>query len=703
MEDPNTIAALRAERDDLRLRLAAAEDALCAIGSGSAEALRESEERYRLISEYTGDVIWLLDLHTGRFLYVSPSVERLRGYTPDEVRQQTMADAITPESFAQIEALMPIRIAALLAGDEEMRVQTHEIDQPTKDGSIVPTEVVTTLLQDKRGNVTRILGVSRNISERRHAEHALREKDELLREMSHIARIGGWELTVATLQATWTDEVAHIFNLAPNQQLEVTDGLNFFQGESRQQVVAAIQAALERDERYDLELEISVQGGDHKWVRAMGYPIMKDGVIVKVRGTLQDITERKQAEMELQAERASLSRRVAERTADLRRANAELAQAVRAKDEFLATMSHELRTPLNAILGLAEGLRDTVYGALTERQMKAVSTIDQSGRHLLELINDILDLSKIESGTLDIHWERVSVFEVCQSSLNFVKESALKKRIQLDLRLSDPTVAIQADPRRLKQILVNLLSNAVKFTPNEGAVTLEVVLDLEAEMICIAVQDTGIGISVNNMERLFIPFTQLDASLSRQYEGTGLGLALVRRLVDLHGGSVIVESSGVDKGSRFTICLPLYGVAQTAKPTLLPQEPLPTTVSARPLATILYVEDNEMNIETISEYLEAKGYHVEIARDGEEAIQCAQETLPALILMDIQLPVLDGLMATRRLRTDARFADTPIIALTALAMPGDRERCLAAGANEYVTKPVSLKGLLAMVEALLGP
>jgi PAS domain S-box-containing protein len=559
----------------------------------------------------------------------------------------------------------------------------------------------------------------------------------------------------------------------------------------------------------------------------------------------REIAERKQAEQALRQERASLAQRVEERTAELSAANAELAQAARLKDEFLASMSHELRTPLNAVLGLCEALQEQVYGPLNERQFRPLRTIEESGRHLLALINDILDVAKIGAGKLELEIGPVSVESVCQDSLGLIKRAAQKKRLKISTSFDGAVEIVQADQRRLKQILVNLLSNAVKFTPEGGEIGLEVVGDAEQGAVHFIIWDTGIGIAQEEIGRLFQPFVQLDSSLSRQHSGTGLGLALVRRLTELHGGGISLESK-VGKGSRFTVSLPCppvdkgrkakgeglaeerhpfeveatgalalrralviedsptcadqltrylaelgvetvvhprgegaveeamkvhpdviildillpapsgwevlaqlkaeprtqdipvvmvsvvdersQGLAQGAaeylvKPIsrwqlqralsqIVPQEveePMPLVAMAdqepeteRPL--ILLAEDNEDNITTVSDYLLAKGYRVVVAREGAEAIQRAREERPDLILMDIQMPGMDGLEATQRLRAEAVQNGTtvPIIALTALAMPGDRERCLAAGVDEYLSKPVSLKGLVQVIEAQLG-
>ncbi|MGE5464284.1 MAG: ATP-binding protein, partial [Syntrophothermus sp.] len=411
------------------------------------------------------------------------------------------------------------------------------------------------------------------------------------------------------------------------------------------------------------------------------------------------ITERKQVQDDLRLLNLSLEQRVMERTLELWHAN-------RAKDEFLANMSHELRTPLNAILGLSESLLEQRRGHLNDRQIQSIELIASSGRHLLSLINDILEVSKIEAGKLQLHTGSVSVRELCDSSLNFIKELALKKLIAVEFTQEDGLSTIQADPQRIKQILINLLTNAVKFTPERGRVGLDVSINTDRDRILFTVSDTGIGIAAEDLKKLFTPFTQLDSSLARQYTGTGLGLSLVRKLTELHGGSVEVESE-TGRGSRFTVALPLAqdpGALSLSENAAVyeghPSNPAPL-LNRGERGVALLAEDNRNNSEMLVEYLENYGYTVLTARNGEEVLQRVEETLPDIILMDIQMPGMDGLETTRHLRQDCRFATTPIIALTALVMAGDRERCFAAGVNEYLSKPVSLRALLSTMEKLM--
>ena len=411
-----------------------------------------------------------------------------------------------------------------------------------------------------------------------------------------------------------------------------------------------------------------------------------------------------------------LQRQLEERNTQLReqaealaRANAELDRAARVKDEFLASMSHELRTPLNAILGMSEILCEGVYGPLSEKQQKPVRTIEASGRHLLDLINDILDLSKIEAGKEELELAPVSVEAICKASLGLIRQNAFEKQLKVSSTLDSAVTVLLADGRRVKQILVNLLSNAVKFTPEGGEIGLEVAGDAERGAVHFAVWDTGIGIAAEDMERLFQPFVQLDSGLSREHTGTGLGLSLVQRLAEMHGGGVSVESDGVPgKGSRFTVSLPWQetdpggnATSESSQDTEPREEP--AMPGGQPSAVILLAENNENSIHTFFDYLQAKGYRVIVARNGNEAVDLARGEGPDLVLMDIQMPGMDGLAATRRIRagTVESVARVPIIALTALAMPGDRERCLEAGANEYLSKPVSLRQLVDVIAGQL--
>ncbi|NEO86211.1 MAG: response regulator [Spirulina sp. SIO3F2] len=410
-----------------------------------------------------------------------------------------------------------------------------------------------------------------------------------------------------------------------------------------------------------------------------------------------------------------------DRNKTLASTNAELARATRLKDEFLANMSHELRTPLNAVSGLSQALMDEVYGPLTERQHVSLEQILSSGEHLLSLINDILDLAKIESGKEHLQRVPLPISVLCQSCMALVRCLAEEKDIQLHVQVEVAPDWVEADERRIRQVLLNLLNNAIKFTPEGGTVTLTAEGDRAEQVLRLSVQDTGIGIAQEDMPKLFESFVQIESSLSRRYEGTGLGLALVHRLVALHSGSIAVESA-VGVGSCFTVVLPWQNWARWVPETEASQPSLSTTahvladsgLSPLPAQSdaiappagddlILIAEDNENNVVILADYLTHKGYKLAFAKNGVEAVSLAKAQKPQLILMDIYMPRMDGLEATRWIRSDQELAEIPIIALTALAMPGDQEKCQEAGFDNYLTKPINLERLLQTIQGVLNP
>lgn len=475
-------------------------------------------------------------------------------------------------------------------------------------------------------------------------------------------------------------------------------------------VIESSERLLEGKQVEPFDHRILRKDGKIRWVRNTSVIHHdKQGQVISYDGLVQDITERKESELTLKAEQESLARRIEERTAELQRANAELARASRMKDEFLAMMSHEFRTPLHTILGMTEAIQEEVFGELTQKQRDALMSIEESGRHLLTLIRDILDLAKIGAGKLELLISPVQLEEVCQASLRFIKQEALKKRLRVSFDFSSTITTIDADERRLKQILVNLLSNAVKFTTDGGKVGLIVGSSAQTQQVFFTVWDSGIGIAQEDLERLFQPFVQLDGTFTRRHPGTGLGLSLVSRMVEMHGGKIEVVSE-VSKGSRFIVTLPAKNANAVTAETIASAERADNANQAEQSASrglavhplILIAEDNETNADMLSEYFRLKGYAVLIACNGKEAVEQAMNARPAVIVMDIQMPVMSGLEAIQQIRGVAGLTDVPIIALTALAMPGDRERCLEAGANEYMSKPVNLRKLDSTILHLLA-
>jgi PAS domain S-box-containing protein len=703
------------------------------------EALRESEERFRQIAENSRDVFWMRDLQSLELMYITPAYERVWGRPVENLYTDPASwmESVHPEDRERVTA----------AFEQQMQGEstTNEYRIVWPDGSIRWIRDSTLPIRNEAGEAYRTVGVLEDSTERKQAEEQILRQNAIL---GAVNRVFEEALTCET-----DKEVALTFLFAA----ETLTGSEFgFVGEvnehGRLDTVALSDPGwdacrIPQSDAVvmieDMEIRgywgrtiadgrslivnaparhpdsVGIPEGHPSITSFLGVPLREAGgtigmialankeggydwgdqrAIEALTTAFVEALMRKRAEVALQTERASLAQRVAERTAELSTANFELTKALRARDEFLAAVSHELRTPLNAILGLSEALLEEVYGPLGEKQRRSLSTIEKSGRRLLKLIINVLDMAQISAGKLELAVGPVSVRPVCEASLHAIREAAQEKRLRVMSTYDSTVKVIQGDGQRLRQILSNLLDNAVKFTPEGGTIGLEVVRDAQQGVAHFTVWDTGIGISQEDRGRLFQPFVQLDGRLSRQYEGTGMGLALVRQLTELHGGGVSVESK-VGKGSRFTVSLPWRAVEGDQYPVT--GEPDTPPADDGSLVTVLLAEDNEANLRTTSEYLETKGYRVVAARDGIEAIERAREDKPDVILMDIQMPHMDGLEATRRLRADAQLGDTPIIALTALAMPGDRERCLEAGVNEYLSKPVSFRHLVEVIEAQL--
>jgi two-component system sensor histidine kinase/response regulator len=398
--------------------------------------------------------------------------------------------------------------------------------------------------------------------------------------------------------------------------------------------------------------------------------------------TLRDITERKQAEealvkAKIGAEEASL-----------------------AKSQFLANMSHELRTPMNAILGFSELLQDQTFGELNPKQARYIDNILNSGRHLLQLINDILDLSKIEAGRMELDARVFDAAVALNHVQNVVKPLAAKKQVTLVTEVDAPLPPITADEAKFKQILYNLLSNAIKFTMEGGRVTVSA--RWNSPWLELSVSDTGIGIEPGDQSRIFGEFEQVDSSYARQHQGTGLGLTLTRKLVEMHGGRIRVESEGKGKGSTFSFVIPATPppvASSPAKSEMLPAPPAlrfdPTAGDghdSRPL--VLVVEDDGPASELLAHYLFEAGYAVSQAFDGEHALQLAQELRPNAITMDIMMPKRDGLGVLAELKSLPETRDIPVVMVS---ISQERLAAFRLGAAEYLEKPVDREQLIEAV------
>ncbi|MBD2203471.1 PAS domain S-box protein [Calothrix sp. FACHB-1219] len=661
-------------------------------------ALQASEERWHLVLQGTNDGIWDWDIKNNQ-VFFSTRWKQMRGYSDDEISNQLeeWSSGIHPEDYDVVMQSLHDHFAQKTPFfQEEYRVKQ-------KDGSYIWILDRGQALWDETGNVIRMSGSETDITERKQTQEKLHNLSDRLNLALAAGAIGTWDWDLVH-EAEWDDRMYELYGMQRSEiPATYQDWQNAVYPDDLADVEAALQAAVRGEKEFNTEFRIVHPDGSIHFIRAAALVQPNEqGEPQRMVGINYDITERKRAEAQLY-----------QINQELTQANIQLARATRLKDEFLANMSHELRTPLNAILGMSEAFQEGVLGEINYQQAKAIATIERSGRHLLELINEILDLAKIESGKLELQLSDSPVKSLCHSSLLFVQQLAFNKNLRLMTDIAESLGSMQADERRLRQVLINLLSNAIKFTPAGGVVTLKVWLEVaEGENspssvphINFSVSDTGIGIASEDIHKLFQPFIQLDSSLNRQYDGTGLGLALVQRIIALHGGTVSVTSQ-VGEGSCFTVRIP-YISSDRNSPTVPEVQSSNSGISSaiavmpNTSALILLVEDNQANITTMANYLQHRGYRLAIANDGKQAIEQIYSQRPDIILMDIQMPEMDGIEAIKRIREDEQFNHIPIIALTALAMPSDRETCLAAGANEYLTKPVRLQHLIAKIQQLL--
>jgi PAS domain S-box-containing protein len=630
--------------------------------------------------------------------------ERMLGYAAAEVVDRITPAAISDsdEIIARAKALSVELGTRINPGFEALVFKAsrgiediYELTYIRKDGSRFPAVVSVTALRDAVGAIIGYLLIGTDNTARKQVEDERMRLDQRLRDQHFYTR----SLIESNVDALMTTDPRGIITDV-NRQTEALTGCtrdeligapfrNYFTDADRAE--AAINRVLAEGKVTDYELTARARDGTLTEVSYNATTFHdRDRRLQGVFASARDVTELKRYERTLQ------------------QTNAELETASRMKSEFLANMSHELRTPLNAIIGFSEVLRDGLVGPMSEQQRTFTGDILRSGQHLLSLINDILDLSKVEAGKMLLDLDPVEVSSLFVNSLTIVREKAASRRIRLALEAENGLGAILVDARKVKQIVYNLLSNAVKFTGDGGVVTLRAarvardrVAQLDgkpgrafapsentfAEFLEISVSDSGIGIAAEDLEHLFKPFSQIDSGLARRFEGTGLGLAMVKLLADLHGGSVAVESeAGV--GSRFTVWLPLRRPERKTPPA--PQAAPPSPRAHPDVRTALVVDDDEVSAGLIRIQLEAEGFTVVHAPSAESALQLAARHPLALITLDIALPKMDGWDFLTRIRKVRSLRHVPVVIISGVA---DFTRGFALGAAAVMQKPVTRKEL----------
>ncbi len=652
------------------------------------EALHASSERYRLIVQTAAEGIWMTDAE-GKTTFVNPKMARMLGFTVQEMVGRPMSEYMDREGRQQL----------------EQHLRRPPTDQPgqvdfrffRKDHSSLWGLLSTTSIQAENGEPGGTLAMITDITERRLAAVALRNSNQRMASVFDAVTNG---LLVQ-------DSSGHILesNAAAARMLAASagrdglwqavreDGTVFEQASHPVHITLSSGQAMR-----DVVMGVLQPDNSLSWLSVNTEAIRDEyGEVGMVVSSLTDITYHKRSESALRELNEHLEERVAQRTEQLDQAKQVAEEASQAKGRFLAHMSHEIRTPMNGVIGMAYLALKT---DLDPRQRDYLEKIRFAGEHLLGIIDDILDISKIEAGKLEIERIDFSLDHVMQTLTTVIAPKAASKNLKLVFDLApDLPATLVGDPLRLGQVLINYTNNAIKFS-EQGSITIKVIKVIGDATSCVVrfeVRDHGIGLTEEEMGRLFQSFQQADTSTTREYGGTGLGLAICKQLAQLMGGHVGVDSSP-GAGSNFWFTARL-GISTRSKPELVDHvseaaAAMQVSANAAALmsslkhARILLVEDNTFNQQVALEMLEEAGATVCLANNGVEALDLLRQTQFDCVLMDVQMPLMDGLEATRRIRADPRLAGLRVLAMTATATSEDRVRCLDAGMDDFISKPI---------------
>jgi PAS domain S-box-containing protein len=641
-------------------------------------ALRNSQERLMLLVQQTSLVMiaWNRNFEVVDW---NPAAERLFGYTRAEAMGRHAIDLLVPEAAkGHVHQVW-----------EDLLVQkdlVHSINENvTKDGRILVMEWTNTPLVGEDGEVIGLMSMGMDITERQRQQEALHQSEQKYRTIIESIKEAYYEVDLAGNFIFANNALCEIMGYT-REELIGTNNRDYMDQETAQTVYQHTNQVYRtgRSAR-NIEWVFITKSGERRYAE-MSISLMTDskGQPTGFRGLARDITERKMAESELQAAKEAAE------------------SANRAKSAFLANMSHELRTPLNAIIGYSEMLIEDADEMGYSSIVPDVKKIQAAGSHLLDLINNILDLSKIEAGKMDLFYEAFDIPDMVEGVLATVKPLITKNNNALEVEYAPDANRMVADLVKVRQTLLNLLSNAAKFTEN-GTVQLKIMRGRfdNTDWITFRVTDTGIGMSPEQIEHLFREFTQADNSTTRKYGGTGLGLAISRRFCQMMNGDILVESE-VGKGTTFIVHLPADVPERQAQQQA--REKLETT-EIQALAgesTILVIDDEPSVRELVARYLTKAGFHVHTASSGAEGLRLAEQIRPNAITLDVLMPEMDGWAVLSALKAHPTLADTPVIMLT---ITDNRSMGFSLGATDYLTKPIDRARLVELLHkyTLAGP
>ena len=652
---------------------------------------RASMQRFHAYFDHSIVGLAITSLEKG-WIEVNDALCTTLGYSRAELNCMTWAELTYPEDLAADLA----QYNRMLAGE----INSYEMDKRFihKQGHLIFTHLAVSHVRKVDGSLDYVVAMVEDITKRKQAEKALRESEKRLSTLLDMSKVHMWAFDgtqYTYMNRQWSDFTGQDPN-APMTMARWTSVVHPDDLPASSEVWAKHWESKTEHENF---FRLKRHDGEYRDFVCRAAPIFAEsGEFLYFQGVNFDITERKATEVELEKYRHHLEEIVVSRTEELVKAKVAAETANVAKSAFLANMSHEIRTPLNAITGMANLLRRSGLGP---QQTDKLDKIENASNHLLTVINDILDISKIEAGKLVLEDTAVDIETIAGNVQSMLLERAQTKGLALVLEIPPLPSHLCGDPMRLQQALINYVANAIKFS-TAGSINLSVRVveeDAASMLLHFEVQDAGIGILPEARARLFSIFEQADNSTTRQYGGSGLGLAITRRLAELMGGSTGFESTpGLGSTFWFTARLRKDQGTATAQPASLPAG------KAEQMLTrdfkgcrVLLVEDEPINREIATMFLEDAGLSVETAEDGDIAVDMAARNEYALILMDMQLPTLDGVAATQLIRASVTGKQVPVVAMTANAFAEDRQRCLNAGMNDFIAKPFVPDELYAMI------